>query len=269
MTRTTQRCGREILLTIQQIWLKTNGSRAARPARAKLVRVEARIESVLERGVLCRLLQVAMHVTSRREDKLDALRQGRRCEVLLDHLCERGPLGLPQFPPLKHVNIHGVGHFCVRQVLLELIQLRRILPHRSEKSSLSGWEQVAQADLALLRRRRRRRRRAWQTGLQVDGLVAGLDFSSRCRRSWFPHGGPLTAELAERLRLVARGDDLEPLDEVVLFEARVEQRGDLVGALGVNPWLIDSRKNAVCLGESSWGHPAHPLLSSRRMGRIV
>ena len=63
------------------------------------VRVEARKEGVLERGIRCRLLQVSMHVTSRREDMLDAPRRGRRREVLLDHLCERGPLGFLQLPP--------------------------------------------------------------------------------------------------------------------------------------------------------------------------
>ena len=35
-----------------------------------------------------------MHLASRQEDALDAFRRSRRSKVLLDHLCQRRPLGL-------------------------------------------------------------------------------------------------------------------------------------------------------------------------------
>ena len=47
--------------------------------------VEGRDQRVLKRGVLGRLLQVAVHLARRREDAFDSRRGGRRSKILLDH----------------------------------------------------------------------------------------------------------------------------------------------------------------------------------------
>ena len=68
-----------------------------------LVGIEGRKQGVLEGRVLGRLLEVAVHLASSREDALDTTRGGGRSQVLLDHLGERWPPALLGPPPLEHV----------------------------------------------------------------------------------------------------------------------------------------------------------------------
>mgnify|MGYP005642055579 CR=1 FL=1 len=91
-----------------------------------LVCVKGREERVLERRVLGRLLQVAVHLARRREDALNTGRGGGRSEVLLDHLREHRPLALLGLPPGEHLDVN-VGLLGVGEVLLKLVELRRRL----------------------------------------------------------------------------------------------------------------------------------------------
>ena len=91
------------------------------PAQA-LVCVECGEKRVLERRVLGRLLQVAVHLARRREDALDASGGGGCGEVLLDHLRERWPLGLLRLPPHQHIELN-VLLLGLREVLLQLVEL--------------------------------------------------------------------------------------------------------------------------------------------------
>ena len=79
---------------------------------------------MLERRVLGRLLEVAVHLAGRREDALDAGGGGGRGEVLLDHLRKRRPLALLRLPPREHLDFN-VGILGVGEVLLELVELWR------------------------------------------------------------------------------------------------------------------------------------------------
>jgi hypothetical protein len=67
-----------------------------------------------------------MHLSSRGEDALDARRGGRSCKVLLDHLPERRPLAALHLPPVED-GVVNVGHVGVCEVLLQLVNLRRLL----------------------------------------------------------------------------------------------------------------------------------------------
>ena len=106
---------------------------ASAPSRANIqlassVSVLHRKERCLKRVVLCRLLEVIVHLACRGEDALNAGGGGGRSEVLLHHLCERRPLALLRLPPREHVHL-DVGFLGVGQVLLELVDLwlRRVV----------------------------------------------------------------------------------------------------------------------------------------------
>ena len=76
---------------------------------------------MLERCVLGRLAQVAMHLASSRKDALDA-RRGCKCgKVLLHHLGQVGPKVLLSLPPVKHLYIK-FRHLGIRKVLVQLVE---------------------------------------------------------------------------------------------------------------------------------------------------
>ena len=75
---------------------------------------------MLERCILGRLGEVAVHLAGSREHTLYTSGRGGRGEVLLDHLGQGGPCCFLLLPPLEHVGVDG-GLLGVEEVLCNYI----------------------------------------------------------------------------------------------------------------------------------------------------
>mmetsp|Transcript_21899 Transcript_21899/g.54600 ORF Transcript_21899/g.54600 Transcript_21899/m.54600 type:complete len:223 (-) Transcript_21899:348-1016(-) len=168
--------------------------------------------------VLCRFLQIAMHLSCSRKLTLNASRGGGSCQVLLDHLGESWPLVLLDRPPGEKVYVE-VGFLRILQVLLELILLWLLSPRRARSKCLT---------LALVEHQSRQRHFAllgWRRLLWTVCGVCGHWSSWRCGRgvrrgrggARLPCSSPLALELTQSPLPVVMWNQAKTMNKIIRF----------------------------------------------------